>query len=92
MLIYIDSVVMHYCTDDQIEIAGRVYYKNKIRNAFAHGRWYVTQDNKIIMYDADPRNINDYNLEFVRRIDIGLFKQWADEYMEKAKKHNINFK
>lgn len=90
VITYIDAVIMHYCHDDKIQIAGRVYDKEKIRNSFAHGRWYVTQDQKIIMFDADPRNINDYNLEFIGRIDIGLFEKWADDYLEMAQAQTRN--
>lgn len=86
IITYIDSVVTHYCTDKYIEIAGRKYAREKIRNSLAHGRWYITQNFKISMYDADPRNKNDYNLEFIGNIDIDLFKNWADKYMEEAVK------
>ena len=41
------------------------------------------------MFDADPRNIQDYNLEFVGRIAMGAFKEWADTFVEQNKK-NIN--
>ena len=82
IITYIDSVILHYCTEKEIEIAGKVYEKEKIRNCLAHGRWYISKDFKLTMYDADPRNINDYKLEFIGKIDIELFKEWADDYMD----------
>lgn len=85
IITYIESVVMHYCTDNHIEIAGKLYDREKIRNSFAHNRWYISHDYKLTMFDADPRNINDYNLEFVGSISIGAFGRWADDYMGKSK-------
>ena len=84
IITFIDAVVMHYCTDEKIKIAGKVYDREKIRNSFAHGRWYIGDNLNLMMYDADPRNINDYKLEFVGRIDIQDFMEWANEYMAKS--------
>lgn len=84
IITFIDAVVMHYCTDSKIKIDGKVYDKEKIRNSFAHGRWYIGDNLTLMMYDADPRNINDYKLEFVGRIDIRKFMEWANEYMAKS--------
>ena len=39
-----------------------------------------------MMYDADPRNVKDYNLEFVGKINAGAFEDWADTFVEKNKK------
>jgi hypothetical protein len=79
---YIDSVVTHCCKEDFIEIDGIIYNRKEIRNSFAHSRWYITSDSNIIMYDADPRNINDYNLREIGVINVWSFKTWADTYME----------
>ena len=81
---YIDAVVTHFCTDDKIEINGTIYDREKIRNSFVHGRWYISRDNEIVMYDADPRNVNDYNLEFLGKVRVEDFKKWADKYMNKS--------
>lgn len=87
IIIYIDSVVMHYCSDEEICINGVNYSKEKIRNSFAHGRWYISANKELVMFDADPKNVNDYNLEFIGKIDIGDFEEWADNYMEQHKKN-----
>lgn len=84
IITFIDAVVIHYCTDKKIKIDGKVYDREKIRNSFAHGRWYIGDNLNLMMYDADPRNINDYKLEFVGRIDIRKFMEWANEYMAKS--------
>jgi len=83
---YIDAVVTHFYNDDKIEINGILYDREKIRNSFAHGRWYISCNNEIVMYDADPRNVNDYNLEFIGKVMVEDFKKWADEYMKNASK------
>ena len=85
IITYIDSVITHCCKEETINIGGIDYSVEKIRNSFAHGRWYITVDNSIMMYDADPRNIQDYNLEFVGRIDVGAFEEWADIFIEHNK-------
>lgn len=86
IITYIDSVITHCCKEETINIGGIDYSVEKIRNSFAHGRWYITIDNSIMMYDADPRNVQDYNLEFVGKIDVGAFEKWADTFVEQNKK------
>ncbi len=83
IITYIDSVVLHYCNDEIINIKGNNYNREEIRNSFVHGRWFITSDNCIMMYDANPRNIFDYDLKLVGKINIGDFEEWADEYIEK---------
>lgn len=79
---YIDAVVMHYCTDEEITINGQKYNREKIRNSFAHGRWFISKNQELIMYDADPRNVNDYNLELVGEMNLKDFWDWAAKYVE----------
>lgn len=86
IITYIDSVITHCCKEETINIGGIDYSVEKIRNSFAHGRWYITIDNSIMMYDADPRNVQDYNLEFVGKIDVGAIEEWADTFVEQNKK------
>lgn len=82
VIIYIDSVITHCCKNDEIiKIAKKEYKAEGIRNSFAHGRWFISTDNCISLFDADPKNINDYNLNHVGKIDIGLFEKWADAYI-----------
>ncbi len=85
IITYIDSVITHCCKEKTINIDGINYSVEKIRNSFAHGRWYISVDNSIMMYDADPRNIQDYNLEFVGKINVGSFEEWADTFVEQNK-------
>lgn len=78
---YIDSVVTHCCNDEMIRIGGIDYKAEKIRNSFAHGRWYITADYSIMMYDARPKNIYDYDLKPIGKIKIKNFELWADSYI-----------
>lgn len=86
IIMYIDAVVTQYCKDEIIKIDGIEFSKEKIRNSFAHGRWFISDKQEIIMYDADPRNINDYNLELIGKIKVASFEEWADKYMENTQK------
>ena len=86
VITYIDSVIMHCCKEESININGIDYNVKKIRNSFAHGRWFITADKCIIMYDANPKNNQDYNLNFVGKIHIGAFEEWADAYIEQNMK------
>lgn len=96
VILYIDSVITHLCTSDEITIDGKTYNREKIRNSFVHLRWYITHDNKIVMFDGDPRNRNDCNLEFVGKIDIDAFERWTDNYrvenINKTEKKDSNHK
>lgn len=78
---YIDSVVTHCCNGETIQIDDIDYNAETIRNSFAHGRWYITTDNSIMMYDALPKNIYDYDLRPIGKIDIENFESWADDYV-----------
>ena len=91
LIMYIDSVITHYCIDNEITIDGITYSTEKIRNSFAHVRWFVDENLNLVMYDADPRNINCYNLECVGKINIESFVMWADEYVSEKYKNN-NYK
>lgn len=91
LIMYIDSVITHYCIDNEITIDGITYSTEKIRNSFAHVRWFVDENLNLVMYDADPKNINCYNLECVGKINIESFVMWADEYVSEKYKNN-NYK
>lgn len=81
IITYIDAVITHCCKEKTINIDGVDYEVEKLRNSFVHGRWYLSTDKCLMMFDADPKNINDYDLEFVGRIEVGPFEQWADSYV-----------
>ena len=86
LIMYIDSVVTHLCQDETITINDQTYEKEKIRNSFAHGRWFISKDQELVMYDADPRNVNEYNLEYIGKIPVDDFNAWAENYQEKYEK------
>lgn len=87
LIMYIDAVIIHCCDDDEICIDNVTYPKNRIRNSFVHGRWYISENNEIILFDANPRNINDYKLEEVGKISIQSFANWANNYMDNRKNY-----
>ena len=81
IITYIDSVITHYCDEDKITIDNKTYDKEKIRNSFVHGRWFISKDYELVMYDADPKNKNDYNLNYIGKINIDSFFGWTDKYL-----------
>ena len=83
VITFIDAVITHYCNDVSIEINGKIYEREKLRNSFVHQRWYIDKDLNLCMFDADPRNINDYDLELVGKISIIDFFEWASNYYVK---------
>ena len=80
VITFIDSVICNICNDKTITIGGISYNKESIRNSLAHRRWFIDEDNRIVLYDADPKNINDNNLDLVGKIDLNDFVLWADNY------------
>ncbi|MBR4351060.1 MAG: hypothetical protein IKP98_02435 [Bacilli bacterium] len=92
---FIDAVVTHYYNEPTIEINGEIYDREKIRNSFVHQRWYLDKDLNVCLFDADPRNINDYDLELVGKINVMGFLEWAikcykkNNFSEKTNKHSF---
>ncbi|MBQ9024184.1 MAG: hypothetical protein IJ105_03065 [Bacilli bacterium] len=88
-IMYIDAVINHLCDEEIITIDGKEYDKNRLRNAFTHVRWYIGENSKIHLFDANPRNIYDLDLIDVGVIDLKAFIKWADEYiLSKQKEEN----
>ena len=85
-IIYIDSVISHLCEEDSINIDGIDYDRNRLRNAFAHCRWYIGDNSKLHLFDANPRNKFDLDLLEVGTIDLMSFVKWADQYVFKKQK------
>lgn len=88
IMTYIDSVITHYCDLEEITIDGVTYNKEKLRNSFVHSRWFFGTNGEVVFYDADPRNINDYNLDYIGKINVVSFKKWVDDYLY-TKKDNF---
>lgn len=90
-IMYLDSVITHYCTDETITIDNITYETEKIRNSLVHGRWLISKDTELVMYDADPRNNKSNNLEYVGSIKMHKFIEWSETYVnsKKTKKENI---
>ncbi len=84
-IIYLDSVITHYCTDETITIDNNTYETEKIRNSLVHGRWLISKNTELVMYDADPRNIKSNELEYVGSIKIHKFIEWSENYVNSKK-------
>ena len=89
LVLYIDSVINHLCDDEEITIDGKTYKRSSIRNSLVHGRWIISSDEELILYDADPRNENDLRIREIGKINLVLFAKWANDYInEKENKQN----
>lgn len=86
LIMYVDSVITHYCTEDEITIDSITYSTERVRNSFVHVRWFIDENMNLIMFDADPKNINSYNLDYVGKINIESFVIWSDDYIDKKSK------
>ena len=90
IITFIDFVVTHCCNEEKININGIDYNTKKIRNSFVHGRWYITDGNYMMMFDAKPKNVYDYDLEFLGKFKIEDFDDWALTFLtNNTKKNNI---
>lgn len=89
IVMYFDSVITHYCNDEEITINDKKYNREKIRNSLAHCRWIISKDMELVLYDADPKNSKDYELEHVATIDIGSLIDWSDNYLFNKTKDKI---
>lgn len=91
IVMYFDSVITHYCNDEEITIDDKTYNREKIRNSLAHCRWIISKDMELVLYDADPKNSKDYDLEHVATLNIDSLIGWTDNYIfEKTKNKIIN--
>ena len=77
IITFIDFVITHCCNEENIIINGVDYNTSEIRNSFVHGRWYIANDNYMMMFDAKPKNVYDYDLKFLGKIKIEDFNDWA---------------
>ncbi len=84
-IMYLDSVITHYCTDETITIDNKTYETEKIRNSLVHGRWIISKDSKLVMYDADPRNKKSNDLEYVGSIKVNSLIKWSEKYVDSKK-------
>lgn len=86
IITYIDAVFTHCCKEKIVKIGNVQYEKELIRNSFVHGRWYISTNKSIVLYDADPRNKNDYNLKYIGKLKLEDLLDWANSYCENNKK------
>lgn len=89
-MMFIDSVITMLVNDNTITIDGNNYNRENIRNSLVHNRWVVNQFNEIEFYDADPRNINIYNLSYICKISLNKLYNWCYNYMNKTYKDNYS--
>lgn len=91
LILYVDSVINHLCDDEEITIDGQTYKRSSIRNSLVHGRWIISGDEELILYDADPRNENDCRIREIGKISLISFTTWANEYINKKEQENNQY-
>ena len=61
---------MNMCCDSTIKIGSEVYLTEHIRNAFAHGRWFIDNYNNFVLCDTKNGKHNDYNFYWKEKIKL----------------------
>lgn len=82
LLIYLEYITNNLYNDEYINIKTNNYQKERIRNAFVHGRLF-TSSNSLELYDGPSGNKNYYNFDWHQTINIHDFKNWAEEFYNK---------
>ena len=67
---YISFYIMNMCCDSTIKIGSEVYLTEHIRNAFAHGRWFIDNYNNFVLCDTKNGKHNDYNFYWKEKIKL----------------------
>ena len=80
-MIYIDAVINSLCEEDEIIINDRKYDRNRLRNSLVHCRWFIGVNNIIHFFDANPKNMYDYDLKDIASIKLKDLILWADTYL-----------
>ena len=68
---YISFYIMNMCSDKTIKIGNKIYLTEHIRNAFAHGRWFI-DNNNLVLCDTKNGKHNDYNFYWKEEIQLTL--------------------
>lgn len=67
---YISYYIMNICNETEIKINNKVYVVEHIRNAFAHGRWFIDNDDNLVLCDTKNGKYNDYNFYWKEKIKL----------------------
>lgn len=91
-IMYIDSVLTQSCTDETININNKSYNTKELKESLIQGRWFISNDKKLVLYDTEKLNEKENKLKFVGKLDIKEFSNWADNYMNKNNLSKTNNK
>ena len=83
---YISYYIMNMCGEKEIDINGKVYEVEHIRNALAHGRWFIDNDNNLVLCDTLNGKRNDYNFYWKEKIKLFDFL-WSIYQVQKEEKN-----
>jgi len=78
MAIYLGYIVDTLIDDEEIEIEGCNYSREKLRDSFVHGRWFTTGDGTIEFYDGMGKNKNYCTFDWHESININDLKMWGE--------------
>lgn len=86
----LDSVIQ----DEFIEIGGKQYPREKLRNSFVHGRWFVDSDNDWHLYDCGSKKVADeFDFNFRKVInDDDLYNAMSKYYQREVEKQKNSSK
>lgn len=83
LMSYIDFIINNLSNDEYLIIQNQSISRERIRNSLVHGRWYVSCNNNIELYDCPNGNENDYNFDFHVTLNIKELEKTAEEIFEK---------
>lgn len=90
---YISYYIMNISEEEIIKIGNKNYPKENIRNSLAHGRWFIDDENNIILCDTKNGKYNDYNFHWIEKIklidllSVTYQKQLINQKIKKLRKN-----
>ena len=81
--LYIKYMLVSVITDDKLIIGEKTYDKDRIRNSFVHGKWYINDKDQFEIYDSDTKKEEDtYNYNYHKTVNVSDMTKCIDEYYE----------
>ena len=88
IVLYLGYISDSLLDETEIEIAGKKYDADHIRNAFVHGRWFLKSNDMIELYDCPNGNNNDYNFDWNEAINLHQLLNSMDNLYTMKKKRD----
>lgn len=81
--LYMKYMLESIITDKELMIDGKTYDKDRIRNSFVHGKWYINDRDQFEIYDSNTKKEEDtYNYNYHKTVNVSDMTKCIDEYYE----------